>query len=73
MGYMSRLGIWGKGTQFDDFLDFLKAVERRGVGAMELVAMDMKVGTSVNTQPVWHPFCCLCTCAAAWCIHCPPT
>ena len=29
MAYMSRLGIWGKGTQFNDFQDFIKAVERR--------------------------------------------
>lgn len=43
MAYMSRLGIWGPGTQFSDFHDFIRAVERRGVGAMEVVAMDMKV------------------------------
>lgn len=60
MAYMSRLGIWGLGTQFATFQDFIKSVERRyqmtlykgnliysvnnrGVGAMELVAMDMKV------------------------------
>ena len=43
MAYMSRLGIWGRGTQFPEFQDFIKSVERRGVGAMEIVAMDMKV------------------------------
>lgn len=31
MAYMSRLGIWGKGTQFNTFQDFIKAVERRCV------------------------------------------
>ena len=31
MAYMSRLGIWGKGTQFGAFQDFIKAVERRYV------------------------------------------
>jgi len=31
------------GTQFPTFQDFIKAVERRGVGAMEIVAMDMKL------------------------------
>ena len=46
MAYMSRLGIWGRGTQFPEFQDFIKSVERRGVGAMEIVAMDMKVGPS---------------------------
>ncbi|CAL8308513.1 unnamed protein product [Lota lota] len=43
MIYMSRLGIWGEGTPFKTFDDFLHAIEKRGVGAMEIVAMDMKV------------------------------
>ncbi|KAK3751828.1 hypothetical protein QZH41_013286, partial [Actinostola sp. cb2023] len=43
MAYMSRLGIWGIGTPFREFNDFIQAVERRGVGAMEIVAMDMKL------------------------------
>ncbi|XP_059418955.1 protein strawberry notch homolog 2-like isoform X2 [Carassius carassius] len=43
MIYMSRLGIWGQGTPFRTFEDFLHAIEKRGVGAMEIVAMDMKV------------------------------
>ena len=43
MGYMVRLGIWGKGSPFRDFPEFLAAVEKRGVGAMEIVAMDMKL------------------------------
>uniref|UniRef100_A0A0G2K3C0 Protein strawberry notch homolog 1 n=1 Tax=Rattus norvegicus TaxID=10116 RepID=A0A0G2K3C0_RAT len=43
MAYMNRLGIWGEGTPFREFSDFIQAVERRGVGAMEIVAMDMKL------------------------------
>eukprot|EP00062_Callorhinchus_milii_P021645 gi/632978590/ref/XP_007905998.1/ PREDICTED: protein strawberry notch homolog 1 isoform X5 [Callorhinchus milii] len=43
MAYMNRLGIWGEGTPFKEFNDFIQAVERRGVGAMEIVAMDMKL------------------------------
>ncbi|XP_055514842.1 protein strawberry notch homolog 2-like isoform X1 [Leucoraja erinacea] len=43
MAYMCRLGIWGEGTPFPQFEDFLRAIEKRGVGAMEIVAMDMKV------------------------------
>uniref|UniRef100_A0A0N5CB49 AAA_34 domain-containing protein n=1 Tax=Strongyloides papillosus TaxID=174720 RepID=A0A0N5CB49_STREA len=42
MAYMTRLGLWGKGQSFPEFNDFINAVEKRGVGAMELVAMDMK-------------------------------
>ncbi|KAL5568778.1 hypothetical protein UlMin_025353 [Ulmus minor] len=42
MGYMVRLGLWGAGTSFINFRDFLGALEKGGVGALELVAMDMK-------------------------------
>ncbi|XP_068654787.1 protein FORGETTER 1-like isoform X2 [Aristolochia californica] len=42
MGYMVRLGLWGTGTCFTKFQDFLGALEKGGVGALELVAMDMK-------------------------------
>uniref|UniRef100_A0A0K2TS10 Protein strawberry notch n=1 Tax=Lepeophtheirus salmonis TaxID=72036 RepID=A0A0K2TS10_LEPSM len=43
MAYMVRLGIWGPGSPFRDFQEFLSSVEKRGVGAMEIVAMDMKL------------------------------
>ncbi|GFV32748.1 protein strawberry notch homolog 1 [Trichonephila clavipes] len=43
MAYMTRLGLWGEGTPFKEFSDFISVVEKRGVGAMELVAMDMKL------------------------------
>ncbi|KAG4065553.1 hypothetical protein HA402_013323 [Bradysia odoriphaga] len=43
MAYMVRLGMWGLGTPFKTFNDFISAVEKRGVGAMEIVAMDMKL------------------------------
>nr|GEX46630.1 protein FORGETTER 1 isoform X2 [Tanacetum cinerariifolium] len=42
LGYMVRLGLWGAGTSFEDFRAFLGALEKGGVGALELVAMDMK-------------------------------
>ncbi|KAG0494617.1 hypothetical protein HPP92_005611 [Vanilla planifolia] len=42
MGYMTRLGLWGAGTCFQRFHDFLGALDKGGVGALELVAMDMK-------------------------------
>lgn len=43
LGYMTRLGIWGGGTPYETFVDFCNAIERRGVGAMELVAVDLKM------------------------------
>ncbi|KAK2119214.1 Protein strawberry notch 2 [Saguinus oedipus] len=42
MIYMSHLGIWGEGTPFRNFEEFLQAV-KRGICAMEIVALDMKV------------------------------
>ncbi len=38
MAYMSRLGIWGTGTQFNTFGDFIKSVERRYVGMSGCIA-----------------------------------
>lgn len=43
MAYMTRIGLWGEGHTFPTFNDFIHAVENRGVGAMEMVAMDMKL------------------------------
>ena len=37
-----RLGLWGPQTAFERFGDFATAIEKSGVGAMELVALDMK-------------------------------
>lgn len=55
MAYMTRLGLWGEGTPFRQFSDFINTVERRGVGAMELVAMDMKLrGMYIARQLSFH-------------------
>ncbi|XP_059611939.1 protein strawberry notch isoform X2 [Phlebotomus argentipes] len=55
MAYMVRLGIWGAGTPFGSFNDFITAVEKRGVGAMEVVAMDMKLrGMYIARQLSFH-------------------
>nr|CAD7432398.1 unnamed protein product [Timema monikensis] len=55
MAYMTRIGIWGEGTPFPEFTDFISAVEKRGVGAMEIVAMDMKLrGMYIARQLSFH-------------------
>ncbi|EDV22204.1 uncharacterized protein TRIADDRAFT_29150, partial [Trichoplax adhaerens] len=70
MAYMNRLGIWGKGTPFQEFENFIHAIDKGGVSAMELVAMDMKMsgvymarqlsftGVTFNIQeiPLSHDF-----------------
>lgn len=42
LGYMSRLGVWGPGTAFEDFNDFSKTLEDGGVAAMEMLAINLK-------------------------------
>ncbi|XP_032457238.1 protein strawberry notch isoform X2 [Nasonia vitripennis] len=55
MAYMVRLGMWGKGTPFPDFSDFITAVDKRGVGVMEIVAMDLKLrGMYIARQLSFH-------------------
>lgn len=41
-GYLERLGLWGKGTAFNDLNDFITKISNGGLAAMELVARDMK-------------------------------
>ena len=40
--YMSRLGLWGPDTGFPDKQSFVHMLTKRGVSAMELVAMELK-------------------------------
>lgn len=40
--YMERLGLWGEGLAFRNFDSFLESITRRGLGAAEMLAMEMK-------------------------------
>ena len=43
MAYMTRLGLWGPGTNFaEGFTQFLAEIDSGGVGAMEMASRDMK-------------------------------
>ena len=42
MCYMDRLGLWGEGTAFATMGHFESQVKEKGVGGMEMVAMDLK-------------------------------
>lgn len=42
LAYMTRLGLWGEDTQFEDFETFSAAVLTGGVGMMEVISMAMK-------------------------------
>lgn len=42
LGYMVRLGLWGKGNAFETFAEFAQEIEEGGIGAMEMVCRDLK-------------------------------
>jgi hypothetical protein len=42
MAFMERLGLWGPRTAFENFGVFAATIKKRGVGAFELLAMEMK-------------------------------
>ncbi len=42
LGYVNRVGLWGEGTAFPGKTDFINAIESSGLGAMEIVAQNMK-------------------------------
>ncbi|XP_029633048.1 protein strawberry notch homolog 1 isoform X1 [Octopus sinensis] len=42
MAFMERLGLWGDGAPFPSFENFLDCMSRKGLGAAEMLAMEMK-------------------------------
>jgi hypothetical protein len=42
MAYMSRLGLFGAGSAFPTFEDFLSSLKKKGISFLELLAMDLK-------------------------------
>ena len=56
MAPYERLGLWGAGAPFADFPAFLVAMERGGVGAMEMLCRDLKsVGTYLSRTISYGP------------------
>jgi hypothetical protein len=54
MGYMSRLGLWGAGTPFPVFDDFLNVVQK-AIGMMELAVRHYILAPSPPTPPFAFP------------------
>ena len=42
LAFAERLGLWGRGTAFNDAKDFVSKIGSSGIAAMELVSRDMK-------------------------------
>lgn len=45
MAYMERLGLWGPFSAFATFEAFTEGVKNRGVGGLEMLAMEMKASS----------------------------
>lgn len=58
MAYMNRLGIWGEGTPFKEFTNFIQAVERRLVYQIrEFVSMTLLFINSLHSLNIeCNPF-----------------
>ena len=63
---MEGLGLWGEGLSFPNFESFLESVTRRGLGAAEMLAMEMKSagvyvsrGLSYKKAEVHIPYRCM--------------
>lgn len=55
MAYMVRLGMWGLGTSFKTFNEFITAIDKRGIVAKECVALDLKLrGMYIARQLSYH-------------------
>ena len=50
MAYMSRLGLWGAGSAFDDFEAFLDSMKKRGVSFLEMLVRHatLRLGQSLS-------------------------
>lgn len=42
MAYLTRLGLWGRGTEFTDASSFIESTAKKGTSFLELVAMELK-------------------------------
>lgn len=74
---MERLGLWGRGLPYQTFESFLSNITQRGLGAAEMIAMEMKAsgvyvsrGLSYHDTEVGSSLCvgvwvdgCACACA----------
>jgi hypothetical protein len=55
VAFMERLGIWGDGTSFATFDSFAEDIAARGLGALEMVAMELKqAGAYVSRALSFH-------------------
>lgn len=55
LAFMERLGLWGHGTSFPTFDSFADDISARGLGALEMVSMELKqAGAYVSRALSFH-------------------
>jgi len=57
MAYMNRLGIWGEGTPFKEFTNFIQAVERRWVYQKRVCVSDLAFWYQPAFSQYWMQHC----------------
>ncbi|CAN0020567.1 unnamed protein product [Pylaiella littoralis] len=54
LAYATRLGLWGPLSPFSGFKEFKESMEKRGLGALEMLAMELKAkGSYVSRGLGW--------------------
>lgn len=54
LAYATRLGLWGPQAPFHSFKEFKESMEKRGLGALEMLAMELKAkGAYVSRGLGW--------------------
>ncbi|KAG5181415.1 P-loop containing NTP hydrolase pore-1-domain-containing protein [Tribonema minus] len=55
LAYCDRLGLWGPQTPFSCFKDFMESMDKRGLGALEMLALELKAaGAYVSRGLSWQ-------------------
>lgn len=57
LGFMSRLGLWGPGTEHKSFNQFIDSIEELGTGAVELSAMHLKRVGALQARQLSYSTC----------------
>ena len=56
MAYMSRLGLWGAGSAFEDFEAFLDSMKKRGVSFLEMLVRHLSNVDHPRGLPWWSQY-----------------
>lgn len=77
LAYATRLGLWGAHSPFGGFKDFKENMEKRGIGALEMLAMELKAKGSYLSRGLGWRGAEFETCEVRWvrseCEHVPRT